>query len=85
MRKLGVATLSTVSLLLAGNAFADTAERCQALRSQADRYAASARTEGEFRGRLEREIGVDLCRRGKYAEGARELEKAIRFMGFQPS
>lgn len=84
MRKLTVMTLSTAITFLAGNALADTAERCQSLRNQADRYAASIKTEGEFRGRLEREIGVDLCRRGQYAAGARELEKAIRLMGFQP-
>ena len=85
MRKLTVITLSTTMTLLAGNALADTPERCQSLRNQADRAAWNSKTEGTFTGKLERDIGVDLCRRGQYAAGARELEKSIRLLGFQPN
>lgn len=84
MRKLTIATL-TMMTVLAGNALADTAERCQSLRAQADRAAWSSKTEGTFTGKLERDIGVDLCKRGQYAAGARELEKAIRLLGFEPN
>jgi hypothetical protein len=85
MRTLTLATLSTTIILLAGNALANTAERCQSLRAQADRAAWHTKTEGNFTGKLERDIGVDLCKRGRYAEGAKELEKSIRLLGFQPS
>ncbi|WP_119423003.1 hypothetical protein [Desertibaculum subflavum] len=85
MRKLSVAIVTATTVFLAGNALADTAERCQALRAQADHALWSSKTEGSSTGKLERDIGVDLCRRGKYAEGARELEKAIRALGFQPN
>ena len=85
MRKLTVVTLSTTIALLAGNALADTAERCQSLRAQADRAAWNSKTEGTFTGKLERDVGVDLCRRGQYAAGARELEKSIRALGFEPN
>lgn len=85
MRKLSVAIATTATLFLAGNALADTAERCQSLRNQADRALWSSKIEGSMTGKLERDIGVDLCRRGKYAEGARELEKAIRLLGFEPN
>ena len=85
MRKLITATLLTLMVPLAGNALAETAERCQSLRAQADRYAWNIKTDGVFTGKLERDIGVDLCKRGRYAEGARELEKSIRLMGFDPS
>jgi hypothetical protein len=84
MRTLTIATL-TMMTVLAGNALADTAERCQSLRAQADRAAWNSKTEGTFTGKLERDIGVDLCKRGQYAAGARELEKAIRLLGFEPS
>lgn len=85
MRKLSVAIVTTTTLFLAGNALADTAERCQSLRNQADRALWNSKTEGNFTGKLERDIGVDLCRRGQYAAGARELEKSIRALGFQPN
>jgi hypothetical protein len=84
MRTLTIATL-TMMTVLAGNALADTAERCQSLRAQADRAAWNSKTEGTFTGKLERDIGVDLCKRGQYAAGARELEKAIRLLGFVPN
>jgi hypothetical protein len=84
MRTLTIATL-TMMTVLAGNALADTAERCQSLRAQADRAAWNSKTEGTFTGKLERDIGVDLCKRGQYAAGARELEKAIRLLGFEPN
>ena len=85
MRTLTLITLSTTISLLAGATLADTAERCQSLRNQADRHAWNMKTDGDFTGKLERDIGKDLCRRGRYAEGARELEKSIRLMGFDPS
>ncbi len=87
MRKIAYAIVTAASLLGVG-AQADQASdaaRCQSLRNQVDRYAFAARTEGDFKGRLEREIGVDLCRRGQYADGIRELEKAIRLLGYTPN
>jgi hypothetical protein len=87
MRTLTILALSAAMLLPSAGAFADQAAdaaRCQLLRNQFDRYAASAKTEGDFTGRLDRDIGVDLCRRGQYAAGIQELEKAIRLIGFTP-
>lgn len=57
-------------------------QRCRELRALYDRYA--NRGEGNsFNGKLERDIGVDLCRRGQYAAGAAELEKAVKILNLQ--
>jgi hypothetical protein len=57
-------------------------QRCRELRALYDRYA--NRGEGNsFNGRLERDIGVDLCRRGQYAAGIAELQKALKILNIQ--
>lgn len=57
-------------------------QRCRELRATYDRYA--NRGEGNsFNGRLERDIGVDLCRRGQYAAGIAELQKALKILNIQ--
>ena len=85
MRTLTFVTLSATLSLLAGATLAQDQQRCQSLRQQADRYGFMTKTEGNFTGKLERDIGVDLCKRGRYAEGIQELEKSIRLLGFEPN
>lgn len=60
------------------------AARCDALREQFDRLAAAGKTEGHYTGQMERDIGADLCRRGHYGAGIKEIDKAIRLLGFNP-
>lgn len=81
-----------IALILAGmmtsaaaqQAWSPDAARCDALREQFDQLAAASKTEGHYTGRMERDIGADLCRRGHYVAGIQELEKAIRLLGFRP-
>jgi hypothetical protein len=55
------------------------AARCQRLRGL---YASRAMRLDIYTqyGRLENDIGIDLCRRGHFAEGAAELGRAVQLL-----
>ena len=55
-----------------------TAQRCDRLAALYDHYA----NQIEKPGLMNRNIGVDLCKHGRYAEGIAELEKALALLGF---
>ncbi|WP_162914662.1 hypothetical protein [Desertibaculum subflavum] len=63
----------------APNDGSEAAAQCQRLRGL---YASRAMRVDIYNqyGRLENDIGVDLCRRGRFADGAAELTRAVELL-----
>lgn len=87
MHKTPAIVLAVAAIWSISGAWAEThagKQRCDQLLAYYDRYFAANREGAPAPGGLDKIIGQDECRKGNHAEGAQQLEIAIRKNGFFP-